>query len=98
MVDVIREFLRKGKRLPAIIKALAKAPMELAKEPWNELLWNPAAHRMITPPENRAVAFQILYYGIGGDLTDIHTSRLAVRTEWAGILNRDPSEVRLRRW
>ena len=98
VVDVIREFLRKGKRLPAIIKAVAKAPMELAAEPWNELLWNPAAHRMITPPENRAVAFQILYYGIGGDLGDINTSKPAVRTEWAGILNRDPSEVRLRRW
>ena len=30
VVDVIREFLRKGKRLPSIIKALAKVPMELA--------------------------------------------------------------------
>jgi hypothetical protein len=72
--------------------------MELAAEPWNELLWNPAAHRMITAPENRAVGFQILYYGIGGDLGDINTSKVAVCTEWAGILNRDPSEVRLRRW
>ncbi len=98
VVDVIREFLRRGKRLPAIIKALAKAPMELAGEPWNELLWNPAAHRMITAPENRGVALQILYYGIGGDLEDINTSKPAVRAEWAGILNRDPSRVRLRRW
>lgn len=98
VVDVIHEFLQKGKRLPATIKALAKAPMELAAQPWDELLWNPTARRMITASENRDVAFQILYYGIGGDLSDINTSKPEVRKEWAGILNRDPSEVRLRRW
>jgi hypothetical protein len=95
---VIHDFVQKGKKLQATVKAEAKAPMELGAEPWNGLLWNPAARRMIPAPENRAVAFKILYHGIGGDLTDINTSRLAVRTEWAGILNRDPSEVRLRRW
>jgi hypothetical protein len=53
---------------------------------------------LATAPENGDVAFQILYYGIGGDLSDINTSKPEVRKEWAGILNRDPSEVRLRRW
>ncbi len=72
--------------------------MELAEEPWTELLWNPSASRMITAPENRAVAFQILYHGIGGDLQDINTTTSAVREEWAGIVNRDRSEVRLSRW
>lgn len=98
VVDVIHDFVQKGKKLRSTVKAVAKAPMELGAEPWNGLLWNPAARRMIPAPENRAVGFKILYHGIGGDLTDINTSRLAVRTEWAGILNRDPSEVRLRRW
>jgi DNA sulfur modification protein DndB len=98
VVDVIHESLQAGKRLPATIKALAKAPMQLSAEPWDELLWNPAANRMITAPENRDVAFQILYYGIGGDLSDIKTSKPDVRKEWAGIVNRHPSQVRLRRW
>jgi hypothetical protein len=72
--------------------------MELGEEPWNELLWNPVSHRMITAGENRNVAFSVLYYGIGGDLRQIRKSATDVRTEWAGILNRQPSAVRLRRW
>lgn len=98
VIDVIHEFLERGKRLSSTIKALAKAPMQLAAVPWNELLWNPAAHRMITAPENRDVAIRILYHGIGGNLEDINTSAAEVREEWAGIVNRDPSEVHLRRW
>ncbi|HJT71932.1 MAG TPA: DGQHR domain-containing protein [Terriglobales bacterium] len=98
VIDVIHEFLQRGKRLLATVRALAKAPMELAEVPWNELLWNPAAHRMITAPENRKVAMQILYHGIGGNLEDINTSAAAVREEWAGVVNRDPSAVHLRRW
>jgi DNA sulfur modification protein DndB len=98
VIDVIHEFLQRGKRLSSTVKALAKAPMELAAVPWNELLWNPAAHRMITAPENRNVAIQILYHGIGGNLEDINTSAAEVREEWAGIVNRDPSDVHLRRW
>ena len=98
VIDVIHEFLQRGKRLLSTVRALAKAPMELAEVPWNELLWNPAAHRMITAPENRKVATQILYHGIGGNLEDINTSAAAVREEWAGVVNRDPSDVHLRRW
>jgi DNA sulfur modification protein DndB len=98
VIDVVHEFLQRGKRLQSTVKALAKAPMELAAVPWNELLWNPAAHRMITAPENRNVAIQILYHGIGGNLEDINTSAAEVREEWAGIVNRDPSDVHLRRW
>jgi hypothetical protein len=53
---------------------------------------------MITAPENRAVAFRILYYGIGGKLSDLNVSEKEVRREWAGILNRPQSAVRLKRW
>lgn len=98
VVDVLHAFLRKRRKLPPIVRALSKAPMELAQEPWNELLWNPTARRMITAPENRTSAFQILYYGIGGKLEDIGTTSAAVRQEWAGVINRDVSEVKLRRW
>ena len=98
VIDVLNRFLGEGKKLVPTVRRLAKAPMELANEPWNELLWNPVSRRMITPRENRDVAFSILYHGVGGDLRKLETSSADVRTEWAGILNRDPSEVRLRRW
>jgi hypothetical protein len=72
--------------------------MQLGDDPWVELLWNPAAGRMITAPENQEVAFQILYYGMDGDLWDINKSASDVRREWAGIVNRSEKEVKLRRW
>ena len=72
--------------------------MELSGKPWNELLWNPVSNRMITAPENRAVAIKVLYHGIGGKLSDFDTSDKDVRTEWAGILNRPTSAVKLQRW
>lgn len=98
VVDVIHEFLKRGKQLSWTIRSLSKAPMQLEGDPWVELLWNPTARRMITAPENRAVAFQILFYGIGGRLRDIDKSGSDVRAEWAGIINRPVSKVRLRRW
>jgi DNA sulfur modification protein DndB len=98
VVDVLQRFLRGGQRLKATMLRLSRAPMELGGEPWNELLWNPVSRRMITAPENRDVALQILYHGIGGNLRDLKTSPTEVRTEWAGILNRPTSHVSLRRW
>jgi hypothetical protein len=95
---VLHRFLQDGKTLSTTVKRLAKAPMELAEHPWNELLWNPVARRMITARENRDVAFSILYYGVGGNLKDLGTSASEVRKEWAGVLNRPPSAVRLKRW
>jgi len=98
VIRVLHEFVSRGRSLQSTVRALSRAPMELSEKPWNELLWNPVANRMITPPENRAVAFQILYHGIGGKLSDLNTSEQEVRKEWAGILNRPVSAVRLERW
>ena len=98
IVDVIYEFVRRGRSLANTVKAVSRAPMELSGKPWNELLWNPVSNRMITAPENRAVAIKVLYHGIGGKLSDFDTSDKDVRTEWAGILNRPTSAVKLRRW
>lgn len=98
IVDVIHKFVSEGRSLSSTVKAVSQAPMELSCKPWNELLWNPVSNRMITAPENRAVALQILYYGIGGKLADLDTSDKDVRKEWAGILNRPMSAVKLQRW
>ena len=98
IIDVIHKFVSGGRSLSSTVKAVSRAPMELSGKPWNELLWNPVSSRMVTAPENRAVAFQILYYGIGGKLSDLDTSDKDVRKEWAGILNRPASAVKLQRW
>jgi len=98
IVDVIHEFVSHGHKLSSTVRALSQAPMELAEKPWNELLWNPVSSRMITAPENRAVAFNILYRGIGGELSDLNTSEQEVRKEWAGILNKPVSAVKLENW
>lgn len=98
-IDVLQRLLRKGVTLRVAVRRLSRAPMELSTKPWNELLWNSRARRMITAPENRMVAFYILYHGIGGDLLhDLKKSPKEVRTEWAGVVNRQLSEVRLRKW
>lgn len=98
IVDVIHKFVSQGRRLSSTVKAVSRAPMKLAEKPWNELLWNPVSNRMVTAPENRAVAFQILYYGVGGKLSDLDTSDGDVRKEWGGTLSRPASAVKLQRW
>jgi DNA sulfur modification protein DndB len=98
VVEVLRRFLDLGMGLSQTLRRIAEVPMDLASEPWTGLLWNPVARRMVTAPENRDVAVKILYYAIGGSLQDLGTSAEEVRREWAGILNRPPSEVSLRRW
>jgi DNA sulfur modification protein DndB len=98
IMDVIRTLMEQDAPLSRTVKRLAEAPMELQRDPWAGLLWDTANRRMITPPENRKVAMRILYYGVGGDLDRLGTSPQELRNEWAGIVLRRPSEVRLRRW
>ena len=71
--------------------------MELTDEPWVGLLWDKTNQRMISGTIPQKVAKQLLFYSIGGDLTDIKTNVEAVRREYAGLLNREESEVKLRR-
>jgi len=98
IIDVIRTLMEQSVSLRRTVGKLAEAPMELQRDPWAGLLWDTANRRMIIPPENRKVAMRILYHGIGGDLGRLGTSPQQLRTEWAGIVLRRPSEVRLRRW
>jgi DNA sulfur modification protein DndB len=97
-VDVLHGLMAQGWTQAKAVSALSNAPMELSEYPWSELLWNSAAKRMITSGENQRVAYQILYHGIGGNLEDLGRSEQAVRSEWAGILGRNVSTVKLRCW
>ena len=79
------------------IKRISEVSMELTDEPWVGLLWDKTNQRMISGTIPQKVAKQILFYTIGGDLADMNTNAEAVRREYAGLLNRDESDVKLPR-
>jgi hypothetical protein len=70
----------------------------LKAKPWAGLLWDPTNKRMITAGENQKVAWQLLYYGAGGDLATIKTTKEDLTDEYAGLLNKPVEEVKLRRY
>jgi hypothetical protein len=53
---------------------------------------------MITAGENQKVAWQLLYFGAGGDLATIKTSKDDLTDEYAGLLNKPVAEVKIRRY
>ena len=71
--------------------------MELTDEPWVGLLWDKTNQRMISEKIRQKVAKHILFYMIGGNLEKIKTNEKDLRQEYAGLLNREESEVNLRR-
>ena len=79
------------------IKRISEVSMELTDEPWVGLLWDKINQRMISGTIPQKVAKQILFYTIGGNLADMKTNVEAVQREYAGLLNRDESEVKLQR-
>ena len=79
------------------IKRISKVSMELTDKPWVGLLWDKTNKRMISGTTPQKVAKQLLFYIIGGDLSDLKTSFEAVHREYAGYLNKEESEVKLHR-
>ena len=96
VASVIREATNQGIKEKEAIKRVANIPMDLADEPWVGLLWDKTNQRMLTESsKNKKIAKQLLLYRIGGDLTQIGTNLEKVRHEYAGLLNRDESEIEL---
>ena len=79
------------------IKRISEVSMELTDEPWVGLLWDKTNQRMISGTTPQKVAKQLLFYTIGGDLENMKTNAEAVRREYAGLLNKNESEVELPR-
>ena len=94
---LIRQTKDAGLKEKEAIRRISKIPMELAEEPWVGLLWDKTNRRMISGTTPQKVAKQLLFYGIGGDLADMKTNAEALQREYAGLLNREESEVKLRR-
>ena len=82
----------------AAIQRLAEVPLELAEAPWVGLLWDGENQRMITSPEAQRVAKRLIYYCVGGALSDLRTDEAELRKELAGLLNRAPEDVELPRY
>jgi DNA sulfur modification protein DndB len=98
VVLVIRYLLDEGKTLEQALSAVVAAPMSLSGPPWVGLLWDSANHRMTVSSENQRVATRILLHGVGGRLAALKTTPDALKTEWAGIIDRPEASVRLPVW
>ena len=95
VASVIREATNQGMKEKEAIKRVANISMDLTDEPWVGLLWDKTNQRMLTESNNKKIAKQLLLYHIGGDLTKIGTNLEKVRHEYAGLLNRNESEIKL---
>ena len=97
IAQVIRQVKDLGMCEKEAIKRVSKIPMELTDKPWVGLLWDKTNQRMITGTPSQKVAKQLLFYAIGGELVDMKTNVEALQREYAGLLNRDESEIKLQR-
>ena len=97
IAQVVRLAKDSGMPEKVVIKRISEVSMELTDKPWVGLLWDKTNKRMISGTTPQKVAKQLLFYIIGGDLSVIKTSFEAVRREYAGLLNKEESEVKLHR-
>jgi DNA sulfur modification protein DndB len=100
---VIRALIDSQVPLTQGVSLISNVPMELAKSPWADLLWDTVNKRMMTAPENQKVAVQMLFYGVGGDISKLsrglRTENINnVRTELAGLLKKNITDVEIRRY
>lgn len=97
IANVVRQAKDTGLDEREAIKRISEVSMELTDEPWVGLLWDKTNQRMISGTTPQKVAKQLLFYIIGGDLAEMKTNAEAVQREYAGLLNRNESEVKLQR-
>ena len=98
IIQIWRYLTASGMPLAEAVRVISQVPMEVSAPPWAGLLRDTANERMITTPENCKVAERLLFYSVGGDLRRLRTSPNDLRKEYAGILNRDLTEVELPRY
>ena len=97
IAQVVRLAKDSGLSEKEAIKRISEVSMELTDKPWVGLLWDKTNKRMISGTTPQKVAKQLLFYIIGGDLSGIKTSFEAVRREYAGLLNKEETEVKIHR-
>jgi DNA sulfur modification protein DndB len=95
VVNNVRYLVESGYSLHEATEAIAQAEMNIHRDPWVGLIWNSAQKRMIYASENQKAATRLLFHSVGGDLQRLNTSVESLKTELAGLLNREKSEIHL---
>ena len=97
VVSVIREAIDSNLTEQEAISRVSKVSMQLTDEPWTGLLWDKTNQRMLSDPTHKKVAKQLLFHMIGGSLPRprMETTVHQLHREYAGLLNRLPSDVKL---
>lgn len=95
MAKAIKMATDTGRSQTSCIKILARVPLDLAKEPWAGLLWEPISRLMIARKENQNTATFLLLYMMGINLTKIRLSEERLKERYASALNRPIEEVKL---
>lgn len=93
----ISHWQREGTSAAVAIGRIAQVPMDLSSSPWAGLVWDTVNHRMI-PESKQVVLSKVIFYGSGGDLSVLKSSPDRLRRELAGLMNREPPDVRLRKF
>ncbi len=94
-IEVIKLLVNFNHSLVDAVSKISQVPMEIAYEPWAGLLWDTTNKRMITAPENQKSGKKLLFYAVGGDLTQLKTNPDELKKELAGLLNKDVSSINL---
>ena len=98
IAHVVRQAKDSGLSEREAIKRVSEISMELTDDPWVGLLWDNTNHRMISETTRQKVAKYLLFYMIGGNLSEMKTSHEDLQQEYAGLLNRNISDVDLTRY
>ena len=95
-VRVVRDLMdSEALSVEDAVRQVAKVPMQLDHEIWRGLLWNASLKRMITAPENQKAATKLMFVAAGGDLGHLNSSEESLKSELAGLLNKEEEEIRL---
>ena len=95
---VSRLLLDQGIPTKVLVERLRKAPLEIEKNPWVGLIWDPINGIMITDTERQNAARHVLLYGLGGELSEVKQTVDRVRANLAGMLNRTVADTFIERW
>ena len=98
IAHVVRQARDSGLSEREAIKRISVISMKLTNEPWVGLLWDKTNQRMISETNRQKVAKYLLFYMIGGNLSEMKTSTEDLHQEYAGLLNRNISDVDLTRY
>ena len=94
LADAIAVFQAAGASMEEALDSIARVPMRLDSPPWLGLLWDSVNRRMITRSENRRAATRVLFFGAGGDLRRMNTTKSDLTTELRGLLAKEQIELR----